>query len=85
MKKSLAVNFTLGDIHRMTTIHPLRRWRIKAGKTLSDVGTAVGTEPSYISDIERFIKQPSLTVAAKLSKLSKVPIAKFVLETENAA
>lgn len=69
----------------MAAIHPLRRWRIKVGKTLSEVGEAVETEPSYISDIERFKKQPSLTIAARLCKLSGVPIAKFVLESEDAA
>lgn len=62
--------------------HPLRKWRKKRGMTLAQVATPVDVEPSYISDIERFKKQPSLTLAAKLSDLAGIPINKFLKPAE---
>lgn len=60
--------------------HPFRTWREANGLTLAEIATDVDCVPSYISDIERGIKQPSLTVASKLSKMSGIPVDKFVLE-----
>lgn len=58
--------------------HPLRQWRRDNRKTLADVGEAVGVVPSYISDLEtKNTKVPSLTLAAKLSDLTGIPIDKF--------
>lgn len=60
--------------------HPFRIWRKARAKTLADIAADVGCVPSYISDIERGEKQPSLTVASKLSRMSGIPIDKFALE-----
>ena len=58
--------------------HPLRTWRREHRKTLADVGGAVGVVPSYISAIEtKPSKRPSLTLAAKLSEHTGIPIEKF--------
>jgi transcriptional regulator with XRE-family HTH domain len=60
--------------------HPLRKWRHKNRKerTLAAVADQVGVVPSYISEVERFKKQPSMTVAARLSNLAGIPLNKFL-------
>ena len=70
----------------MERVHPLRKWRLRNGGhvTLAEVGESVGVVPSYISDIERFEKQPSLTIAAKLRKLTGIPENKFLKAAEAA-
>lgn len=62
----------------MEQVHPLRQWRSKTDQTLAEVARAVGVVPSYISDIERYEKQPSLALAAKLGELAGIPIDEFV-------
>lgn len=69
----------------MSDIHPLRAWRKKNGKTLAEIGKIVGVYPSYISDIERGNKEPSLALAAKLSDVADIPINSFVKQSEAAA
>lgn len=65
--------------------HPLRSWRRDNGKTLAEVGEAVGVVPSYISDLEtKDTKVPSLTLAAKLSEYTGIPIDKFAKPREAA-
>lgn len=83
MKKSLAANFTLGYIPGMTPVHALRQWRKTNRKTLADVAGEVGVTPSHLSEIERGINEPSLALAAKLSRGTGIPIDDFV-KTEAA-
>lgn len=66
----------------MEAAHPLRAWRKANSKTLADVGSRVSVRPSYLSDIERNKKQPSLTLAAKLSQMTELPIEAFVRVSE---
>jgi transcriptional regulator with XRE-family HTH domain len=62
----------------MADPHPLRAWRKTNGKTLADISQKVGVVPSYLSDIERFLKQPSLPLAAKLEAETGIPARDFV-------
>lgn len=66
------------------TAHPMRQWRKDAGKTLADVASAVGVTPSHLSEIERYENEPSLSLAAKLSEMSKIPLDGFVKKREAA-
>lgn len=72
------------DISVMEGTHPLRVWRTSAGKTLAELGEIVGTSPSNLSEIERYENTPSLTLAAKLSQESGIPIDSFVKQAEAA-
>lgn len=69
----------------MDETHPLRAWRHEHGKTLTWVAEQVGCEPSFLSDVERGIKHPGLSLAVKLSELSGVPVGRFARDAENAA
>lgn len=68
----------------MERVHPLRKWRKDARQTLADVAKDVAVTPSHISEIERFLNDPSLALAARLSKRTGIPIDKFVKQTEAA-
>jgi transcriptional regulator with XRE-family HTH domain len=62
----------------MADTHPMRTWRKENGKTLADMAELVGVVPSYLSDIERFLKQPSLDLAAKLQDETGIPATRFL-------
>jgi transcriptional regulator with XRE-family HTH domain len=78
VKKSLAVNFTTGYISGMRQVHALRQWRKEHDKTLADLARAIGVTPSHLSEIERGLNEPSLALAAKLSRETEIPIEQFV-------
>ena len=60
-------------------VHPLRAWRENNGWTLARLSTHLGVVPSHLSQIERHPdKEPSLSLASKLSELTGIPISKFV-------
>ncbi len=84
MKKSLAVNFTVSYIIGMDQVHPLREWRKANDKTLASLAGDVAVTPSHLSEIERGLNDPSLALAARLSKASGIPIDKFVKQAEAA-
>ena len=65
--------------------HPLRTWRKANGKTLADVAEDVSVTPSHLSEIERGLNEPSLALAARLSKATDIPLDKFVKHTEAAS
>jgi transcriptional regulator with XRE-family HTH domain len=66
----------------MADTHPMRAARVRAGKTLAEIGQEAGVSPGFLSDVERGIKQPSLPLAAKLSKILSVPMVSFVRPEE---
>lgn len=68
----------------MAEPHPLRAWRTKHKKTLSDMGDRVGVGASHISQIETGDKMPSLQLAAKLSDVTGIPLGKFVKQEASA-
>ncbi|ABO51091.1 transcriptional regulator, XRE family [Desulforamulus reducens MI-1] len=52
--------------------------------TQNDLAKAVGIHPSQMSQIERGVYKPSLTLALKISKVLKVPLDDlFKLEPED--
>jgi len=75
----------MSNNRRMERVHPLRAWRKSEHKTQAEVAGVAGVVTSYISQLERFEhRQPSLTVAAKLSEMTGIPIDKFVKPREAA-
>jgi transcriptional regulator with XRE-family HTH domain len=63
----------------------MRAARVRAGKTLADIGQEAGVSPGFLSDVERGIKHPSLRLAGKLAKITGVPLASFVQDDEATA
>lgn len=57
--------------------HPLRKWRNDNGKTLANVAEGVAVTPSHLSEIERGLNNPSLALAARLSRETGIPIEEF--------
>ncbi len=68
----------------MADTHPMRAYRKQAGKTLTELGEEAGVSAGFLSDVERGVKQPSLPLAAKLSRITGVPLDGFVSEEEVA-
>lgn len=64
----------------MPDTHPLREWRKEKGVTLSEVAAMVAVTPSHLSEIERGLNEPSLALAARLSKATEIPLDRFVKE-----
>lgn len=67
----------------ISTTHPIREWRNKTGRFSGRAGdvvrqdefaTLAGIVPSHLSQIETGDRKPSLTLAAKLSDLTGIPI-----------
>ena len=52
----------------------LKELRIDSGLTLAEVGKEIGCTASFLSQIERGLKEPSLTMLRKLSNLFCEPI-----------
>lgn len=70
----------------MKTDHPLREWRegITPKVTLATLAGEVGVTPSHLSEIENRRNEPSLALAAKLSKRTGIPMDRFVRQSEAA-
>lgn len=64
--------------------HPLRAWRNEQRKTLARLSGEVGCSASHLSEIENGNNEPSLALAAKLSKATEIPIDRFVKQSEVA-
>jgi len=69
----------------MDTIHALRRWRQMNDQTLAGVCSLISERyagyrvtPSHLSEIERGLNSPSLTLAAYLSGVTGLEIQEFV-------
>ena len=55
----------------------IRSIRKKIGLTINEVASEIGVTSGYISQIERDLIEPSLTVLRKLSKVLETPIPLF--------
>jgi len=56
----------------------IHRWRIKRGLTQEQLAQKVGVTQSYIGQLERGEKEPSLAVLRRLSTALAVPVAKLL-------
>lgn len=68
----------------MSESHELRRWRKAESVTLTTLAGRVGVRASHLSEIENWKNEPSLALAAKLSRETGIPLDKFVRQAEAA-
>ena len=61
----------------------LRALRIAAGVSQEELAQSAELHPTYISMLERGIRNPTLDVAARLAKALKLPLPKLIQKTEN--
>jgi DNA-binding XRE family transcriptional regulator len=57
--------------------HPLRAWRIKRKLTLAELGAMANCKAPFLSEIETGKKLPSMSLAARLSKITRISIGHF--------
>lgn len=57
----------------------LKEWRRKHKKTLAAVAEAAGTSDATISRVEQGKQRPTPDLAKRLSKVTGIPAAKFVM------
>jgi len=51
--------------------HPIKRWRFENGLTGEEAAEKFGMNKSYLSEIETRKKEPSLSLASKIVRLTK--------------
>lgn len=61
----------------------LRRIRVKNGLSQEDVAFETDVSRSYISDLERGVKEPSLSIIFRLCKILKIRPSEFIVKLEN--
>ena len=62
--------------------HAVRKRRVEAGLSQESLARAAKVHPTYISLIERGLRDPRLTSIAKLAKALKISPADLVSEAE---
>jgi transcriptional regulator with XRE-family HTH domain len=60
--------------------HPLFFWRKEKGKSLQALATDLECTQSFLSQIELGEKQPSLGMAARLQRVTGLPMESFLKE-----
>lgn len=65
--------------------HPLRKYRAKAKLTLEDVAARARTTKETVSRIERWERQPSLSMARRLSEATGLPLEEVTKPKAGAA
>jgi DNA-binding XRE family transcriptional regulator len=87
------IKITCGDYHhglyggmaRPQKTHPLYQWRMQNGhKPLQALAELVGCTQSHLSEIENWKNEPSLDLAARLHRETKIPMEAFVKRSEAA-
>lgn len=68
----------------MEGTHPLKQWREGEGLKQKPAAERLGLTVPTLSRIETGSRTPSLTLAAKLSEKTGIPIDRFVKQTEAA-
>lgn len=63
----------------------LKQIRKSKGYTLSDLSSMTGCTSSYLSQLERGLKQPSLEMLRRISNCLEVPIYTFLSEDETSS
>ncbi|MGZ5441470.1 MAG: helix-turn-helix domain-containing protein [Thermoanaerobaculia bacterium] len=58
----------------------VRELRLKAGWTQEQLAEAAGITTTYISDLERGTKVPSLTIMLRISRAFRVSVAELLRE-----
>jgi transcriptional regulator with XRE-family HTH domain len=64
--------------------HPLYHWRKKHERSLTWLAGEVGCTQSHLSEIENRHNEPSLALATRLQRVTKLPVTVFLREPESA-
>ena len=64
----------------MARVHPLQNFRKEQSLSKAALAKLVGVSRSYMARLENGERNPSLTLAAKLSETTGIPIGQFVKE-----
>lgn len=65
--------------------HPLYHWRMANGRrSLQSLAEAVGCTQPHLSEIENWKNEPSLDLAARLHRVTGLPMTSFVKHAEAA-
>ena len=68
----------------MVEEHELRRWRAENKVTLAALAGTASVTASHLSEIERGLNTPSLELTARLSRITGIPMDRFVKQSEAA-
>jgi transcriptional regulator with XRE-family HTH domain len=60
----------------------VRRRRTAAGLSQEKLAESAGLHPTYVSMVERGVRNPTLDVAARIAKALKVPLPRLVEEAQ---
>jgi transcriptional regulator with XRE-family HTH domain len=58
--------------------HPLKTWRAAKGLSLRDAAVKLNLSRSYLQQIEAWQSEPALSIAYRLSRLTRIPINRFL-------
>jgi transcriptional regulator with XRE-family HTH domain len=64
--------------------HPMFFWRKANDRSLQSVADELGCTQSFLSQIELYEKQPSLTMATRLCRVTGIPVEQFARNVEAA-
>lgn len=73
-----AVEIGNGEDPRVALGRAVHRQRIKLGISQEDFADRVGLDRTYVSGIERGIRNPTLLVLLRLAQVLAVPVAKLL-------
>lgn len=68
----------------MVTHHPIKVWRFSEGVTLESLSRRVRAAKSYLSELERWKKTPSLKLARRIAKETGLSLDDVLRENPNA-
>lgn len=61
----------------------VRERRIAAGLSQEKLAEAAGLHPTYVSMVERGIRNPTLDVAARIAKALKITLPRLIEQAQN--
>jgi len=68
------------DLRKQVGVN-LRRWRTERGLSQEELGFEAELDRTYISGVERGVRNPTVTVLQKLAKALKIEPAELLLKT----
>lgn len=79
------MNFTVGYIHVVQIVHPLRTWRKARQINQATLARLLGVSLAHISQIETGVNAPSLALAARIERTTGGDVRAIDLVREKVA